>query len=73
MSSIHSLELCGHGLIPCTPTDKPMTELTQKEFARMGGLAVKKKYGRAFYKEIRKKRKTYKNKLSTGKVIDSKP
>jgi len=31
--------------------------MDQKEFARLGGLAVKKKYGKGYFKKLRAKRK----------------
>jgi hypothetical protein len=32
--------------------------MDQKEFARLGGLAVKKKYGKGYFKKLRARRKT---------------
>ena len=40
------------------------TLMDHREVARMGGLAVLKKYGRNHFKEIRKKRKNYSRKSS---------
>lgn len=50
--------------------DKPLynTSMDQKDMARMGGLAVKTKYGSEYFKELRKKRVNYQRRHKTDIV-----